>query len=124
MFFEVCDGIGEAEIGHVEPSEISGLDGRFDADTGQFTRDEIEEEIAMAAQRGKQGLTPWLAVPVGGFAGGETEASDFGHDAGGGAHKLGAQRRVTDDCKRGAEAGDIVGLARRHECERARGECG
>ena len=83
MLFKISDWIGQAECLDVEPCEISCLDGCLDADAGQFVRDEVQDEIAVAAQVGEQRLAPRLAVAVSGLAGGVAEVVDLGDDAGG-----------------------------------------
>ena len=118
------DGICEVERLEIEPSEIGGFDGCFDADAGDFAGEVIEEEIAIAAEVSEQCLTPGFAVAVGGFAGGEAEGGDFGDDAGAGANELGAEGGIADDREGGAEAGDVVGFAGRHESHGARGDFG
>src|SRR3990172_3021034 len=88
VFFKVGGGILEFERLHVEPREISGLDRRLDAHTGQLAGDEAEQEIATTPQIIKQRATPWRAMAVSRLAGGEAEIGDLRHDAGRGAGKL------------------------------------
>src|SRR4051812_6663491 len=114
MCFEMRDGISEVERLDVYPGEVGCLDRRGDVHPWKLTSEEIEEEVAIAAQVREQVLAPRLAVAIGGFAGGEAQRGYFGDDASGGADKAGAQRGVRDDGERGAESGDVVGLAGCH----------
>ena len=108
------DRVGQPEPGDVEPGQVGGFDRRVDGHPGQLAGDEIPEVIAVSAQVVQQRAAPGLAVAVGGRARGVAEAVDFGDNPGGGAQELLAERGVGNDGQRGAEARNIVGLARRH----------
>lgn len=118
-FFEMGGRVVDGEAAAVEPREVGGLDLR-DHDAGEFRSDEVGDRVPVLPQVGKELLSPWFSVAVGGLSRVIREAVDLGERVTTGGGESPAQRSILDDGKGVAEAGDVVGFRGREEDDEVR----
>ena len=104
----------QPEGAHVEPGQIRRLHVRH-AHPRELCGDERLERVAVAAQVVEQPGVPVAAVPVGRLGGGDGEAAGERQQSLARPQEPPAQRLVGDDGEGEVQAGQVEGLARRHE---------
>jgi hypothetical protein len=117
---ELVGLLGRWRVPAIEPGQVGSFGSR-DAYTGKVVTHMVHKGIAVGGQVGKHLVEPALPVPIRRKGRRETKDINVRNQPPASFLESRAQLCILDDHKRTIQSGKVVGLARRHECDRPLG---